>query len=40
MKMMKMATFSFKREALWSFLPGLVVILIAGLLYLLRWLFW
>ncbi len=40
MKIMKMAKFSFKREALWDVLPFLAIILVAGLLYLLRWLFW
>ena len=34
----KMARFSFEREAVWTFLPGLLGILPAGLLYLLRWL--
>jgi hypothetical protein len=35
---MKLAKFSFKREAVWSLFPGLLTLLIAGLVYLIRWL--
>ena len=40
MKIMKMAKFSFRHETFWAFFPGLLGILVGGLLYLLRWLFW